>query len=117
MAGLFDGTRFERPVTCAVCQKPLAECGCPRDAAGKVLLPSQQSAVVRLEKRPGGKVVTVVEGLDPQASDLAGLLKQIKGRCAAGGTVDAGAIHIQGDHRQVVAQMLGNEGYRVKMVR
>lgn len=115
MAGLFDGTRFQRPVTCAVCEKPLAECRCPRDASGQVLLPSQQTAVVRLEKRAGGKVVTLLEGLDPKASDLEGLLKQLKGRCAAGGAVQEGLIQLQGDHRQVVAEVLASKGYRVKV--
>lgn len=112
MAGLFDGTRFERPVTCEVCGKAMAECACPRDAAGKVLPPEKQTAIVRLEKRPGGKVVTTVEGLDPHASDLDALLKLLKGRCAAGGTVQDGAIQIQGDHRPAVEEVLRGRGYR-----
>ena len=115
MAGLFDGTRFQRPVTCEVCGKPLAECKCPRTAAGDVLLPSQQTAIVRLEKRPGGKLVTMVEGLDPLASALDALLKQLKTRCAAGGTVQTGVIQLQGDHRPAVEQMLRTQGYRVKV--
>jgi translation initiation factor 1 len=110
--GLFDGTKFERPVTCEVCGKAMAACACPRDAAGKVLPPSKQTAVIRLEKRPGGRVMTIVEGLDPVASDLPGLLKALKGRCAAGGAVSEGAIEIQGDHRDATAQHLESLGYR-----
>ena len=34
MPGLFDGTPLVRPVTCQRCGKPLADCRCPRDAAG-----------------------------------------------------------------------------------
>jgi translation initiation factor 1 len=115
MAGLFDGTPLERPVTCEVCGKALAECQCPRDASGKVLLPAQQTAVVRLEKRPGGKVVTLVEGLEPKATDLEGLLKKLKARCAAGGTVQDGTLQIQGDHRPAVGEALRQAGFRVKV--
>jgi len=116
MAGLFDGTPLQRPVTCEVCGKPREACRCPRDASGAVLLPGGQTAAVRLEKRPGGKVVTVVEGLDPKASDLDGLLKRLRTRCAAGGTVQDGAIQLQGDHRPSVEEFLRGEGYRVRML-
>jgi len=86
---LFDGTKFERPVTCEVCGQPMSDCRCPRDEAGTVLLPSAQTAVVRTEKRAKEKLVTLVEGLNPSASDLTTLLKTLKNRCAAGGSVDA----------------------------
>jgi translation initiation factor 1 (eIF-1/SUI1) len=49
-----------------------------------------------MEKRPGGKVVTVAEGLDPKASDMDGLLKKLKIRRAAGGTVEKGKMEVQG---------------------
>src|SRR5687768_722170 len=94
--GLFDGSKFERPVTCEVCGKAMGECVCPRDAAGRVLPPAKQTAVIRLEKRPGGRVMTLVEGLDPVASDLQALLKALKNRCAAGGAVAGSVIEIQG---------------------
>jgi translation initiation factor 1 len=115
--GLFDGTKFERPVTCEVCGKAMAECACPRDAQGKVLLPSQQTAVVRVEKRVKGKMVTLVEGLDATATDLEGLLKALKNRCAAGGAVDraTGSVEVQGEHKAGVAAVLGEMGYRVKV--
>lgn len=112
--GLFDGTKFERPVTCEVCGKAMAECTCPRDAGGMVLPPSKQTAVIRLEKRPGGRVMTLVEGLDPVASDLQALLKALRSRCAAGGAVAANAIEIQGDHRDAAVQHLESLGYRTK---
>ena len=115
MAGLFDGTSLQRPVTCEVCEKPLADCQCPRDASGRVLLPCQQTAVIRLEKRPGGKIVTVVGGLDAKASRLDNLLKQLKNRCAAGGTVQDGLLLIQGDHRDAVSEILRTAGYSVKI--
>lgn len=112
--GLFDGTKFERPVTCEICGRAVGECGCPRDAAGKVLPPSKQTAVIRVEKRPGGRIMTLVEGLDSSASDLPGLLKDLKGQCAAGGAVSDAGIEIQGDHRDAIALHLESLGYRTK---
>ena len=113
MGGLFAGTPLERPVTCEVCEQPLESCRCPRGADGKVLLPSDQRLVVRVQRRARGKVVTTVEGLDAEASDPAALLKMLKGRCGAGGTVREATIEIQGDHRDAIAAALSDAGYPV----
>jgi len=82
--GLFDGSPLEQPVTCDVCRKPLADCACPRSASGQVTRPQDQDARVRREKRRG-KWVTVVYQLDPSATDLKQLAKQLKNTCSAGG--------------------------------
>jgi translation initiation factor 1 len=117
MSGLFAGTPLERPVTCAVCGRVLEACDCPRDAAGEVCLPRDQPLTIRRAKRGKGKIVTIIEGLDPVASDLTAILKQLKTCCAAGGTIDAasGAIEIQGEHREPIAAALGEMGYPVKV--
>lgn len=86
MSGLFAGTKWERPVTCERCGLARELCKCPRSATGKVLVPGQQQPRVRREKRGGGKVVTIITGLDSVATDLPDLLKQLKSKCAAGGT-------------------------------
>ena len=86
MSGLFAGTPLERPVSCEQCHETLDDCVCPRDGAGRVLMPSKQSATVWCEKRRKGKVVTSVCGLDPVASDLSALLHELKTKCGAGGT-------------------------------
>ena len=114
MPGLFDGTPLERPVTCEACGSPLETCVCPRDAGGKVLLPRDQTARLRIEKRRGKKV-TVIEGIDPQASDLESIAKQLRQACASGGTVNREhCIELQGDHREQVAATLKALGYKVK---
>jgi len=113
--GLFDGTPLERPVTCPNCEKALDQCACPRDATGALKPPSRQQARVSREKRGGGKIVTIVTGLDPVATDLATLLKLLKKRCATGGTVAEAGIEIQGDHREVVLQLLIARGYPAKI--
>jgi translation initiation factor 1 len=117
MSGLFAGTPLERPVTCAVCEKPLEECACPRDGEGNVLLPKDQALVVRKAKRRKGKVVTVIEGLDPVASDLPAILKKLKGACAAGGTIgdDGATLEVQGEHREKAVAILREMGYPAKV--
>jgi translation initiation factor 1 len=114
MPGLFHGTPLERPVTCATCERPLAECACPRDASGRVLPPQAQTALVRCQKRRQGKVVTTVGGLDPVASDLPAILKRLREACGAGGALSEEGLEIQGDHRQRVAAALRSAGYRVR---
>ncbi len=114
MSGLFDGTPLERPVTCEVCEKPLDQCGCPRDGGGRILLPKDQPARVRREKRRKGKVATVVTGLDPAASDLPAILKTLQATCAAGGTLRDDQIEIQGNHRDKVLAILRDMGYPAK---
>ena len=114
MSGLFSGTKWQRPVTCERCEKPLAECACPRDAAGNICLPKDQPARVSRERRGGGKTVTVVTGLDPKATDAAEMLKRFKAELGTGGTVADGRIELQGDHREKVLAALKALGYPAK---
>ena len=111
MSGFFAGTPLERPVSCHVCEKPLDQCTCPRDAEGDVLLPKDQPVRIRREKRRKDKIVTVVEGLDPSASDLGAILRQLRSACAAGGTVTGGILEIQGNHTKRVVAILAGLGY------
>jgi translation initiation factor 1 len=58
-----------------------------------------------------GKAVTTVAGVpldDDGLKDLAGRLKR---RCGVGGSVKDGVIELQGDHRDVVLEVLRGEGY------
>ena len=113
MPGLFDGTPWERPVTCEHCGQPRDACTCPRDAAGEFTPPASQPARVRREKR-GGKLVTVVSGLDPVASDLPGLLKRLRAALGVGGTIKDGELQLQGDHRDRLVEHLRELGYPAK---
>ena len=113
MPGLFDGTSLERPVTCLHCEKPLGECGCPRNAAGHVVLPKHQHPRVRREKRRG-KWCTIIAELDPEATDLKALLKALRTKLGAGGGLDGDELIIQGDHQQAVVDHLNAQGYHAK---
>jgi len=63
----------------------------------------------------GGKTVTVVTGLPLDAGALAALSKRLKSACGAGGTVKAGTLEFQGDHREQLASLLAREGYKTKL--
>jgi len=113
MPGLFDGSKLEQPVTCPACGKASAACTCPRDAQGELCQPKDQDARVRREKRRG-KWVTVVTGLDPAATDLKALAKQLKAKCSAGGSTTDDGIEVQGDHRDAIVTHLKSLGYPAK---
>jgi len=115
MSGLFDGTPLERPVTCEVCELPLAQCACPRSESGGALLPKDQPVRVGREKRRKGKIVTVITGLNPVAPNLKAILARLKTACAAGGTINDGKIEIQGDHRERALSILRDLGYPAKL--
>lgn len=112
MSGLFDGTPLERPVTCERCGLPRKQCKCPRGADGQVLMPKNQPARVSRERRGGGKLFTIIPGLDHKATDLAAMLKQFKAQFRAGGTIADGRIELQGDHRDKLVEILRDLGIR-----
>lgn len=111
--GLFDGTSFERPVTCERCGKSLGDCQCPRNAQGQVTLAKDQPARVQREKRRG-KWTTVVSGLDPAATDLSAMLKTFKTTLGVGGTIRDDGFELQGDVRDRLVKELKEKGYPAK---
>jgi translation initiation factor 1 len=71
--------------------------------------------VVRLDRKGrGGKSVTVIEGLQLSVEGSEKLLKQLKAKLGAGGTVKNGALEIQGDHGDAVMAELSGKGYLPK---
>jgi len=97
----------ERTQRCPRCGgKP---CRCPPRRSPP---PEQQSATIRRERKGrGGKTVTLVSGLQLRPEELQALGKQLRQACGTGGTVKDGAIEIQGDHRDKVAEVLRSLGY------
>ncbi len=126
MPGLFDGSPWERPVTCEVCGHPRDTCKCPRNAQGAITRPQDQPARVHRERRAGGKIVTIISGLDPVATDLPALLRMFKTTLGAGGALlnptaahanasqCPGQIELQGDHRDKLVTALQKLGYPAK---
>jgi translation initiation factor 1 len=59
-----------------------------------------------------GKGVTTVSGVPVDDAGLKELAGRLKKRCGVGGSVKHGVIEIQGDHRDLIMQMLEAEGYK-----
>ena len=97
---------------CPACGEPVAKCVCRK--AG---MPPAGDGVVRVgreTKGRKGKCMTVITGFGLDSDGLRELAKQLKQRCGTGGTVKAGAIQIQGDHRDLLIEELKARGYVVK---
>ncbi len=74
-----------------------------------------KKVMVRLERKGrAGKSVTVVEGLPLSRKEQGALLREMKARLGAGGTLTERSIEIQGDHRDALVAMLEGMGYRPK---
>jgi translation initiation factor 1 len=56
-----------------------------------------------------------VRGLRAEEPTLDNLALELKRLCGAGGTVRDGAIEVQGDHRERIAERLRALGYSVKL--
>lgn len=110
---LFEGTPFDRPPRCEICNELEAVCVCPPPE--KVLTPpGKQTARLAVEKRKKGKVVTVVRGLSADDNDLPALLTRLKSTCGAGGTLKDDTLELQGDHHDQVTNLLKSLGYKVR---
>lgn len=113
MTRLFAGTPWDRPPACERCGQPETHCQCPPLVEEpKRIPPNEQTARLRLEKRPKGKVVTVISSLDPEGNDLAELTSRLKARCGSGGTLKEGRIELQGRHLDAAEAELRAIGYQ-----
>ncbi len=93
------------PEICSSCGLPVELCVCEEIAR------EQQRIRIYTEKRRYGKIVTVVEGIDTGDINVDELAKELKTRCASGGTVKNGTIELQGDHKKKVLQVLQKMGF------
>lgn len=98
---------------CPQCGKPQSACQCKALAASKIL--GDGKVRISLEnKGRGGKSVSIVRGLPLCAADLEALAKKLKQKCGVGGSVEEGAILIQGDQREKLLKELTALGYQPK---
>jgi translation initiation factor 1 len=91
---------------CKVCGKPKEICLC-----GEIAREQQQNISVYTTKRKYGKWVTVVEGLDATSIDVDKIAKELKAKCACGGTVKNGNIELQGNHKSTIIKKLSGLGF------
>ena len=101
----------ERGELCTRCEKPLDRCACPAPDAPRG---DGVARVGRETKGRKGAGVTIVRGLALTPADLKALDKALKQRCGAGGSVEDGAIVIQGEHRDTIVAELENRGHKAK---
>ena len=58
-----------------------------------------------------GKAVTTIAGVPVDDDALRELAGRLKRRCGVGGSVKDGVVELQGDHRDVVVEVLRADGY------
>ncbi len=69
---------------------------------------------VKVRRETGGrrgKSVTTVSGVPLDDAGLRDLAGRLKKRCGVGGSAKDGVIELQGDHREVVLDLLRADGY------
>lgn len=110
---LFEGTEFDRPLRCEVCEELDEDCTCPPPQV-ELTPPRKQIARLGVEKRKRGKMMTVIRDLIDEHDHLPELLTTLKNHCGAGGALKDGIIEIQGDQIDRVREKLTSLGYRTK---
>ena len=81
----------------------------------EVIAREQQEIKIYAVKRRYGKTVTIIEAINPSEIDIDDLAKQLKTRCASGGTVKEGNIELQGDHKRKVQSVLEDLGFKAEI--
>ena len=99
---------------CPSCGKPVKQCSCRQEKASA---PKSGDGIVRIQRESKGrkgKGVTLITGVPLAVDELKALAKTLKQRCGTGGTVKNGVIEIQGDHRDLLLELLQEKGWKVK---
>ena len=107
---------------CPTCGARMAACTCRKQSNTRkptaTTNPPPNDGIVRLmrdRKGRGGKVVTLIAGVRGAPAQLDELATTLKRQCGTGGAVKDGQIEIQGDHRDRLAVILADLGYKVKV--
>lgn len=96
---------------CPECEKPVQECSCKEPSI------PEGDGIVRVSldtKGRKGKGVTLITGVSLLPDQLKKLAKELKQKCGVGGAVKNGNIEIQGDHRELIINLLKDKSFTVK---
>ena len=101
---------------CPKCKKYFEHCACkqPKQQAAPAVKSDGIIRVGRETKGRKGKGVTLVTGVPLPVDELKLLAKELKQKCGTGGTLKDGVIEIQGDHRDILIELLKAKGWPVK---
>lgn len=109
--GLVYSTELGR--TCPDCSQPIDQCTCSSEQ-----IPESDGFVRISLDRKGrkGKGMTILSGIPLAGKELKALAKELKQKCGVGGSVKDHEIEIQGDQRDLLAELLQKKGYKIKRV-
>jgi translation initiation factor 1 len=97
---------------CPQCHKVPLKCKCKQPQS---IIKNDGVVRIRLEtKGRKGKGVTVITGIPLAETELKDYAQQLKKKCGSGGTMKAGIVEIQGDHREALIPLLQQQGWVVK---
>tara|TARA_Y100000310_G_C20685603_1_gene818728 strand:- start:735 stop:1037 length:303 start_codon:yes stop_codon:yes gene_type:complete len=89
-------------------------CGLPKEICGCENIAKEYQGEIRIsvDKRRYGKMVTILENIDPDSvGDMESFAKELKTHCACGGTIKGGNIELQGFHKKKVVEKLRSMGF------
>ena len=89
---------------------------CIHDQKSSVEIKKEEQKVrLHLERKKGGKINTIIRGLILKNDDLKSFVREIKKKCASGGSYKNNDIIIQGDKREFLRKFLIEKGYNAKL--
>ena len=81
----------------------------------KEIPPNRQNIKLHLQRLPGNRIVTIVEGYIGSNKMFLELSKYLKKSCGVGGSTKNQTILIQGNHREKILKLLSERGFKVKV--
>lgn len=67
---------------------------------------------IHLDRKKGGKIVTIIKNLVISADQMSDYSRQLKIKCGVGGSVKKDSILLQGNQRNKVIEFLQNRGFK-----